>query len=374
MIFDHYSLPFRRDTYASFPSVAVNGDCLYVVYREAGLATVEAALRGAPTHHDNDSRIMFTSSSDQGLHWEDPRCIHSGSFGINDPGLSITSRGIFLLRFTEIQVVPAIYRNKLTGPLLAHREDLRNVSCVSGNFILSSTDLGVTWTTPKLMDLGEHRYSVSRESIIELPDESLLLSIYESRPHSTERSYVVRSFDGGTTWSDSTCIASDKNGAASCYQGKNFNETALLRTAANRLLAVIRTDESYYANDGSDFMTIGGIGSLHTAHSDNNGLSWTTPNSTLIFGQPASLCKMPDDTICMVYGRRKHPYGIAGRWSHDGGHKWSEEWTVRQDAPHWDIGYPAVATTSSHLVVVYYWQDSNGYRTIEASTVQLSEL
>jgi sialidase-1 len=370
--FTHYALPVTEATYASFPSVAVHGGHIYIAYRQAGSKTVAAAQAGSPTHHDNDSRIMLTYSTDEGKSWNKPIAVFNSEFGVNDPGLCILRSGRLLLRVTEIEALPSAKRHLLKGPLLAHREDLGTVSGVTGNYLLTSDDKGHSWSAPKKMDWGLHSHAISREPIVELADGTLLVSVYESRPQATEKCFLLRSFDGGETWRDAAAIAADPRGESSCYQGKNFNETAILSLASNRLLAVIRTDESYFTNQGADFMTVGGVGNLHTAISENSGLSWSSAQPTQIFGQPAALTKLPNGQICMVYGKRQHPYSIGLRMSSDEGRSWSDEHCVRKDAPHWDMGYPSVATSQDRIYVAYYWQNPAGQRVIELSVASVT--
>jgi hypothetical protein len=281
-----------------------------------------------------------------------------------------TKDGRLLLRVTEIEARPTKERAKLAGPLLAHREDLGTVSSVTGNYLIVSHDFGNTWEKPLRMKWGEHDHAISREPIVELQDGTLLLSIYESRPQAAERSYLLRSYDDGLNWTDSALIAADPRAANSCYQGKSFNETAIIGLAPNRLLAIIRTDESYYTNRGDDFMTVGGVGTLHRSYSDNAGLSWSSAESTGVFGQPAALIKT-SGRLMMVYGKRARPYSIGLRTSADEGKTWSSETIVRTDASHWDIGYPAICSDGTRAYVAYYWQTESGQRVIAMSKVSI---
>jgi hypothetical protein len=368
------TVPYDHKRYASFPGLAQRSGVLHLVYRVAGTNSQVAALKGSPTHHDIDSSAVYLVSKDGGENWSDPQTIFSTKLGVNDPSITALRDGRLLARFTEIDVKPSSRRGCLEGRLLAHRPDLDSVSAVAGNYISFSYDNGESWAPPELMDLESHRYSISREPVVELSDGTLLLSMYESTPFKTEFSFVVRSWDGGKTWRDASILAADEAGESSQFGGINYNESALMSLPGNRLLAIIRSDESYYTNAGQDFMSVGGVGEFRCSYSDNQGLSWSPVCPTGVFGQPASLALLPGGRIFMSYGRRKEPYAICYRISHDLGRSWGEEYVIRDEISVWDFGYPATAVTDAAVHVAYYVPDSNGIRHIELSTIKFKNL
>lgn len=360
--------------YASFPSLAQTNGVLHLVHRVAGTKSKNAALNGFPTHHDRDSWVVYLFSKDDGESWSDPRIIFSTSSGVNDPSITALRDGRLLTRFTEIDVQPSVKRDCLKGQLLSHRPDLGTVSAVAGNYVSFSHDDGISWETPRLMDIENHRYSITREPVVELSDGTLLLSMYESTPFKTESSFVVRSWDGGETWRDASSLASDAAGECSQICGVNYNESALLKLSENKLLAIIRSDESYYTNEGKDFITVGGVGELRCAFSDNSGLSWSPLQSTGVFGQPASLALLPDGKIFMSYGRRRKPYAICYRISNDLGRSWGDEYVIRDNILVWDFGYPSTTIANEAVHVAYYIPDEKGVRHIELSTIRFANL
>ena len=368
------TISYNHNCYASFPGLAQASGILHLVYRVAGAKSHDAALKGSPTHHDKDSSIVYLFSKDCGENWSDPKTIFSTNLGVNDPSITALSDGRLLARFTEMDVKSSSERDHLKGPLLAHRPDLNSVSGVAGNYISFSYDNGESWETPRLMELENHRYSITREPVIELSDGTLLLSMYESTPFKTESSFVIRSWDGGKTWRDASILATDEAGRSSQFGGINYNESALLSLPGNRLLAIIRSDESYYTNEGKDFMTVGGVGEFRCSYSDNLGFSWSPLFLTGVFGQPASLALLPGGKIFMSYGRRREPYAICYRMSNDLGRSWGEEHVIRDEISVWDFGYPATAVTDSAIHVAYYVPDSKGVRHIELCTIQFEDL
>jgi hypothetical protein len=356
------SVPRSVRSYDTFPSIASANGRQHLVFRVAGETTVSAAARGVPVHHDLDSRIYYSFSVDHGTTWSQPQEIFHHELGASDPGITVLSNGDLLVRITLIDVQKSVFRKKLRGSLLAHRLDLGTVSSVAGHVVLSSNDLGLSWqiVSDDLPILG----FVSREPILELPDKSLILSGYVSLPTSTEYSVLLRSYDSGISWEDMSVIARDKVGTTSCYSGENYNESAVVYLPDDSLLALIRTDSSYFTNDSCDFMTVGGIGNLRVARSYNAGLSWTLPVDTGICGQPASAILVNED-VYVVYARRRIPYCIACRKSTDYGTSWGAEFVVREGINHWDFGYPTVTQSGSNLIVAYYLPRADGTRFIE---------
>ena len=92
--------------------------------------------------------------------------------------------------------------------------------------------------------------------------------------------------------------------------------------------------------------------------------------TTTIWGYPAHLVQLPDSRIVCVYGYRKPPYGIRAVVSSDQGKSWNVEqtWSIRDDLPNADLGYPSsVLTSDGRLFTVYYGQDEAGVTCIQAS-------
>jgi hypothetical protein len=77
-------------------------------------------------------------------------------------------------------------------------------------------------------------------------------------------------------------------------------------------------------------------------------------------GNPATLTRLKDGRIVLVYGWRHDPYGIRARISSDEGQTWSAETVLRDDGRSWDLGYPrTVQRTDGNLVTAYYFNDDS---------------
>ena len=68
----------NREKYCSFPSIVkVSQEHLIIVFRVAGLKSVEAARNQEVTHHDSDSSIALMESFDSGRSWDSSSFIYT---------------------------------------------------------------------------------------------------------------------------------------------------------------------------------------------------------------------------------------------------------------------------------------------------------
>lgn len=87
-------------------------------------------------------------------------------------------------------------------------------------------------------------------------------------------------------------------------------------------------------------------------------------------GNPATLTRLADGRIAMVYGWRQAPYGIRGRISPDEGQSWGEEFVLREDGRSWDLGYPrTVQRADGVLVTAYYFNNPSQVERHIAATI-----
>ena len=111
---------------------------------------------------------------------------------------------------------------------------------------------------------------------------------------------------------------------------------------------------------------------LESFVSPSDGRSWYLLEEPTInnSGNPASLTRLADGRIAMVYGWRKSPYGLRARISADEGQTWSTEFVLRDDGARWDLGYPrSVQRADGHLVTVYYFNDATQVERYIAATI-----
>ena len=106
--------------------------------------------------------------------------------------------------------------------------------------------------------------------------------------------------------------------------------------------------------------------------SPDDGRSWYMLDEPKIdnAGNPATLTRLEDGRIALVYGWRRAPYGIRARISSDEGQTWSSEIILRDDGRSWDLGYPrTVQRADGKIVTVYYFNDHRGKERYIAATI-----
>jgi len=212
--------------------------------------------------------------------------------------------------------------------------------CV-GAYVQRSRDGGRTWERqeidlPPMASLAD--FFGGR---LQLRDGTLLHAVYGSeKVGEPSTSYVLRSTDGGITWTRHV-IAAPEN------PGENFDETSLLELPDGTVLAAIRTGQ------GPDHLWV--------AWSSDGGVTWTKRDTGLA-GHPATLLRLQDGRILMTYGYRHRPFGIRAIASPDG-KTWDPAalWVLRDDGLNGDLGYPqTVQLADGTLVTVYYFVEQDG--------------
>ncbi len=370
MKIDYAIVQKDESLFTSFPTVvSLEGNKVLIAFREAGEKSVKAAKNNTPSHHDNDSRICVIESEADGKTFlsNKKKIVLNDQYGFNDPGLTKLKDGTLLLRAIKIQVEKSEDRNNLISTLLAHRPDLGTVSASLGLVLLRSVNHGESWSPPEIISVNGDFDWFSRDAISELEDGSWVLPIYKSSGFNAEKAYLIRSFDKGKNWGDIALLAEDINGSRSMFRGVNYNEVCVLNLGLGRLMAMIRSDSSYQS-ENDQYMAIGGTGELTQAFSENAGLSWTYPEHTGIFGQPANIIKLKNGKILCTCGYRKMPFAVKACVSSDDGKTWDilNTITIKESCPFWDMGYPmSVQREDGKIVTVYYWNDNNKTRYIE---------
>lgn len=82
---------------------------------------------------------------------------------------------------------------------------------------------------------------------------------------------------------------------------------------------------------------------------------WPPPHGdTKIYRSPWPMV-LADGRLVVLFARRRAPFGIGGLLSDDGGVTWSDEFVIRADAPHKDMGYPVgCQLADGRLFCAYY--------------------
>jgi BNR repeat-like domain len=240
---------------------APNGDLL-AVFNTSGDA-----------HPGGELRLI--RSSDKGRTWGESELVATSKL-FGSKGSISASRGMATLRDGTI-LLP--YNDAVNHSNYNNRE--------SRLFIAKSTDNGHTWEGTEQevkLPIPIREAHVGGSAILELEDGTLLLPIWgatelvedwETNPMRW-RSGVLRSFDGGKTWSDYSTIANDPNNPPqyrpfhSVKYPSGANELALHNLPDGRIVAIIR----YAAGVGPN------KGQVYLSYSKDKGATWSDPVAT----------------------------------------------------------------------------------------------
>jgi hypothetical protein len=273
--------------------------------------------------------------------------------------------------------VPRDQRRTLAGPVMRHYIRRGFLGMMAGNGFMYSVDNGTTWL-PQLAKVAEHALerAMTREAPLELLDGTLLLPVYEGYPWHSERSWLLRSWDGGATWEDASLIAGSTHPPKPYRGASNYNETALLALDESTLLAVVRVDGGFVSEEGA-FISEGGLGELAWTISYDLGFTWEPLQRTGLWGQPAHLLRLRGGELLCTYGHRRSPYGVGAALFTIDKNKWqtTRQIILRDDGAGWDLGYPAtVQLPDGDLYTVYYFHGKDGLRHIAGTRWRLREM
>ncbi len=316
-------------------SVAVDNVCAWPSLTRNPNGELFAALHNKPDHGLSEADVVCYASSDDGRTWEyrgipaphekdTIRMNHA--FGLaHDGALVLLCSGWGGKGFREY-----------TLPVMVSR----------------SADGGRSWTrdgtvelTPGMPDL------IPYGPIVSLDGDILAVSMYDGASNSAFNcAYIFFSRDDGYTWSEPVIIG--EPGVFTNPAAGNYNETAILMTGRNSIIAAART----FSRQAS----------LAMLYSDNRGRTWRIhdhmagQNITEPFEHPGHLLQLRDGRILLTYGIRHGVHGIGARISEDGGKHWSKPFTVVSYGGN-DGGYPSSVELGDDAILSAYYSDANRY-------------
>ena len=275
-----------------------NGDIL-AVYNEERF----------PYHHDSGQTLM-SRSKDGGRTWSEPKVIlpWTETQGNWDCGICEMQDGTLIVNLTITGFFKRGVRPEQpswsTHPYTKEWGDWTwayKTQAWLGTYVLKSSDGGETWSEPIPVNIRPMKHGGCRVGCWELPNGSLLLGLYgrihgydEEGEGETTRSALMRSDDGGDNWEYYSTLAYDPANII------DYEEPALVRLDDGRLVCFMRTHVNPSGDAKNMVMTI----------SEDDGFSWTPPKWTNIWGYPPELIRLQDGRYLMVYGYRRPPAGV----------------------------------------------------------------
>jgi hypothetical protein len=311
-------------------------------------------------------RNYIIRSSDQGTTWSTPRVAPGYDWqGVECAGLTALEDGGVLLnqwRFAWYPLETGLARadrahlklpDQLPSfPKGANFEVMPWVRGDDGTYVHRSDDGGRTWSSTVRVETRPFSGGYNMRGALQLPDGELLLPLSDIPNYRVI--FVVRSRDGGRTWSAPKLAAE--------LPGRLFEEPSLIKCADGRLLMLLRENTTER---------------LFQIHSADNGNTWSTPRETGILGCPPHLLALPDGRLLCTFGYRFEPFSIRAVVSEDCGATWSLDTPliVRAGLPNDDIGYPtSLLRDDGRVCTVYYADDADGVTSIMMTTFELRSL
>lgn len=337
-ILDRSVISWKPPLYHGWPTLAKrsNGELLL------------AFSGGRESHVCPFGRLEWMRSKDNGVHWSWPQVLYDGPIDDRDAGVVETANGsILVTTFTSLAYELRLARAEQAKPgepgafsdpkLLLEWQAVQNRLTAEqrktelGNYMLRSTDGGVTWS---------HRYRVplnSPHGPVVMRDKRL---IYAGKAlYGDERIGVCESKDDGLNWEWLATIP-----ARPGDDPLRYHELHVMDAEDGTLVCHIRNENK--ADDGQTLQS----------ESKDGGRTWTTPHTIGVWGLPSHLLRMRNGHLLMSYGHRRSPLGIQVRISQDLGKSWSEAISITADAKSSDLGYPSTVECSDGTMVTVWYE------------------
>ena len=295
-----------------------------------------------PFHHDS-GRTLFMRSKDGGVTWGPKTPIivldWTETTGNWDCGICELEDGTLLVNFT----ITGFFKRgqKPTQPSWASRPWTEQWGDWTwayktqgwlGTYVVKSSDGGESWSQPIPVNVRPLKHGGCRLGCWQLPDGGILMGLYgrirgygEEGENESTRSALMRSDDGGDNWEYYSTLAYDPASIV------DYEEPALLRLKDGRLVCFMRTHVNPSGDAKNMVMVV----------SEDDGFSWTPPKWTNIWGYPAELIPLQDGRYLMIYGYRRPPYGVRGVVSEDG-----VTWDVKNEFVIREGGVPGASAVS----------------------------
>jgi len=249
-------------------------------------------------------RICLVRSSDEGRTWSPPKVLFDGPQDDRDPHISALRDGSLLCSFFQYRSV--------------------NGKIEYDTCVVESRDGGHSWQTEPQV-LAANHWAVSAP-VRELPDGTRLLGVYTA-DDSSAYGAVLRSTDGGKTWSEPVAI-DPKSGV------RLDAETDMPRLPDGTILAALRGD---------------GKVNLHFATSTDQGISWSKVRDSGFRGHCPHLTQLSTGEILLTH---RLP-GTALHISRDNAKSWQGPFEIDSV-----IGaYPSTVELKDHTVLVVYYEE-----------------
>ncbi len=318
--------PEHWDGYQSFPTITKINNDLLVGFRRA--VNISPDLRQV-MDHGMAGDIYTTRSTDDGWTFNKPKLVISHAQNqTNEHDALIT----------------AIGSNRAALITRTHSTTLRQ------NYISFSSDGGETFGERKPLNPPHGEWASFGHFIPSLDGTNLIGSFYNGPGC------------GAFKLNPETLEVSDHSYMFKNNEKFRLNETSIIRLKSGRILALIRQQPVYEG--------------LFKSFSDDDGLTWSTPEQVGLYGEAPSLMILPDESILMIYRgmiRKNRKCRVAVSISKDHGETWSHARTLAwYKGGRFHGGYGDLALNSEgQIVAVYYISRKHEAPTVERMVLEI---
>lgn len=345
--------------HAAFPSVVRRPDGeLIVAFRRAPDRKVFGEK--GTSHTDPNSYLVEVRSTDNGETWtKNPKLILAHPFGGSQDPCMIQLADDSILCTSYGWALPRDDAWKSFGKIARAGE-----FNFFGGYLVRSTDGGATWSDPIVP--------------LTIPTEETRTAFNEPLP-AYNRGGLYQGKSGRIFWAIASSVQGDTTGRTENHLiysddgGLNwtygapiaqdpkvvFNEASIYETPKGDLVVFIRTE-------GFNDHTV-------IARSTDGGKSFTWEDAGFQ-GHPHYPLQLPDGRVLLVYGYRHNPMGVRARILNPECTDFKEapEIVIRDDGGDSDLGYPwAIMMADGRVLVCYYHNIASGTKHIAGTILRL---
>lgn len=335
--FEHGVVAARPDQMYGWPGITrtADGDIL--------VSASERIYHVAP-----QGRTVVIRSADGGGTWSLPQEIHNSEMDDRDASLRTMPDGtVVLTSFSTTDWVPYVRAGEFIANRvipgnwlgqwqdLVERQGLTKESPARG-WLMRSEDGGRTWSRPLDTPTGQHAGPCATA-------DGRLVYVGPGPLGSALPVSAWESADKGDTWEKVGEIPRPKG----LPERTLLVENHLAETSPGRLVVLFRSEG--WAEWDDQF--------LYQSNSRDAGRTWTEAERLPVWGYPPHLLVLSSGALLCSYGHRRHPLTIRAMLSYDEGETWDYEncITLYELPVEHDFGYPvSVERSPGELVTVFY--------------------